>query len=73
MVEKEAGKKKQRSLRNAKLKANRASVTEKAEDKTRKRLSKKNNKKKLQEEMKRSSVTEGYKKQRHATLKRLNE
>ena len=67
--------KKKRSLRNEKLKANRASETEeqrkerlrirREKDRARRRT------KKVQEENKRSSETEDHEKQRMATLKRL--
>ena len=62
---KKPGKKQQSSLRNEKLKANRASVTE---EQRRERLRKKN-KKNYKREKKRSSVTEDNENQRQATLK----
>ena len=74
MVEREA-EKKQRSLRNEKLKANRASVTEEQRrerlrirrEKDRAKRTKKNYKRKK----KISSITEDNENQRQATLKRL--
>ena len=74
MVEREAEEKKQRSLRNEKLKANRASVTE---EQRRERLRIRHEKgrakrtKKYKRKKKRSSVTEDNENQRQATLKRL--
>ena len=75
MVEREAKTNKQRSLRNEKLKVNRASVTEEQRrerlrirrEKDRAKTKTKNYKRKK----KRSSVTEDNENQRQATLKRL--
>ena len=73
MVEREAENKKQRSLRNEKLKVNRASVTEEQRrEKLRKR--RKNDRAKrtkinYKRKKKRSSVTEDNKNQQQATLK----
>ena len=77
MVERETEKNKKRSLRNEKLKANRASVTEEQRrerlrirrEKDRAKRTKKNYKRKK----KRSSVTEDNENQCQATLKRLKQ
>ena len=61
---------KKRSLRNGKLKANRASETEE-QRKERLRIGAKKENQKLQEEKKWSSETEDHEKQCLATFKRL--
>ena len=75
MVEREAKKNKKRSLRNEKLKANRALVTEEQRrERLRIRCEKdraKRTKKNYKREKKRSSVTEDNENQCQATLKRL--
>ena len=70
LVEREAGEKKQRSLRNAKLKANRASVTEEQRKERLRIRRKKDRAKRIQEEEERV-VSKDNENQRQATLKRL--